>query len=75
MLETVKEIICDYVETDPDEITAESSLRYDINATSFDLMNIAVEIEERYGISLPDSALHRIKTVGDIAELLEKSAV
>ncbi|MBE6772602.1 MAG: acyl carrier protein [Ruminococcaceae bacterium] len=73
MLETVKEIICDYVETDIDEITAESSLRYDIGATSFDLMNIAVEIEERFGLSVPDNALHRIKTVGDIAELLEKA--
>ena len=75
MLETVKEIICNYVETDIDEITAESSLRYDIGATSFDLMNIAVEIEELFGLSVPDNALHRIKTVGDIAELLEKETV
>lgn len=73
MFETVKEIICDYVEVDPDEITPESSLRYDIGATSFDLMNIAVEIEERFGLSVPDNALHRIKTVGDIAELLERA--
>lgn len=73
MLETVKEIICNYVETDIDSITAESTLRYDIGATSFDLMNIAVEIEESFGLSLSDSNLHRIKTVGDIAELLEKA--
>ncbi len=73
MLETVKEIICDYVETDIDSLTAESSLRYDIGATSFDLMNIAVEIEERFGLTVPDSELHLIKTVGDIAELLEKA--
>ncbi len=75
MLETVKEIICEFVETDEDSITAESSLRYDIGATSFDLMNIAVEIEQRFHLSLPNSALHRIKTVGDIAELLEKETV
>ena len=37
------------------------------------LMNIAVEIEESFGLSLSDSNLHRIKTVGDIAELLEKA--
>lgn len=73
MFETVKEIICDYVEVEIDEITPESSLRYDIGATSFDLMNIAVEIEERFGLSVPDNALHRIKTVGDIAALLEKA--
>lgn len=75
MLETVKEIICDYVEVDIDEISEDSSLRYDIGATSFDLMNIAVEIEDRFGISVPNNSLHRIKTVGDIAELLEKASV
>lgn len=73
MLETVKEIICEYVETDLEEITAESSLRYDIGATSFDLMNIAVEIEDRFGLTVADNQLHRIKTVGDIAELLESA--
>lgn len=73
MLETVKEIICEYIEVDIDAITADSSLRYDIGATSFDLMNIAVAIEERFSFSVPDSALPRIKTVGDIAELLEKA--
>lgn len=75
MLETVKEIICNYVETDIDEITAESSLRYDIGASSFDLMNIAVEIEERFGLRVPDNELHKIKTAGDIASLLEKATV
>lgn len=75
MLETVKEIICEYVEVDESAVTAEASLRYDIGATSFDLMNIAVAIEERFNLKVPDSALPRIKTVGDIANLLETSAV
>ena len=73
IFEKLKEIICEYVEVEPDDIKEESSLRYDLGATSFDLMNIAVEIEERFGLSVPDNALHRIKTVGDIAELLEKA--
>lgn len=74
MLETVIEIICDYVEVEAEEITAESSLRYDIGATSFDLMNIAVAIEEQFHLSVPNHLLHRIKTVGDIVDLLEKKA-
>lgn len=73
MLEKITEIIYDYVEVECDEITAESSLRYDIGATSFDLMNIAVAIEDEYRISVPNNCLHRIKTVGDIVELLENN--
>jgi acyl carrier protein len=73
MFERVKEIICDYVEINEQEITPDSSLRYDIKATSFDLMNIAVAIEEEFGLTVPDSALPRIKTVNDIVNLLENN--
>lgn len=73
MLQEIIEIICEYVEIEPEEITAESSLRNDIGATSFDLMNIAVAIEEAYAVSVPDHILPRIKTVGDIMSLLDKN--
>lgn len=72
IFEAIKEIICEYVETDPDTITESSSLRYDIGASSFDLMNIATAVEEKYKISVSDKALPRIKTVGDIAALLKE---
>ena len=70
MLEILKEIICEYVEIEPEEITADSSLRFDLGASSFDLMNIAVAIEERFKVKMSNSTLPKIKTVGDIAELL-----
>ena len=70
MLEILKEIICEYVEIEPEEITAESSLRFDLGASSFDLMNIAVAIEEKFKVKMSNSTLPKIKTVGDIAELL-----
>ena len=70
MFEILKEIICEYVEVDPDDIKEDSSLRYDLGATSFDLMNIAGAVEERFELSVTDKSLKKIKTVGDIAELL-----
>lgn len=71
MLETVKEIILEYIEVEESEITADASLRYDIGATSFDLMNVAVAIEERFGLTVSDAELTGIKTVGDVVRLLE----
>lgn len=70
IFETLKEIICEYVEVEPDDIKEDSSLRYDLGATSFDLMNIAGAVEEKFEISVTDNSLKKIKTVGDIAELL-----
>lgn len=70
IFETLKEIICEYVEIDPDDIKEDSSLRYDLGASSFDLMNIADAVEKKFKISVNNSSLTKIKTVGDIARLL-----
>lgn len=71
MLKQLIDIICEYVEIEPEEITAASSLRNDVGATSFDLMNIAVEVERSFRIHVPDDRLPLIKTVGDIAALID----
>lgn len=71
MLQEIIDIICEFVETEPEEITEASSLRNDIGASSFDLMNIAVEIEQRWNLRVPDEQLPLIKTVGDIVKLVE----
>lgn len=70
IFETLKEIICEYVEVDPDDVKEDSSLRYDLGATSFDLMNVAGAIEDEFKVSVANASLKKIKTVGDIAELL-----
>ncbi len=74
MLQKIIEIICEYVEVEPDTITPASILRTDIGATSFDLMNIAEEIEQQWHISVPDDRLPTIRTVGDILALLPAQA-
>ena len=70
IIEILKEIICEYVEIEPEEITAESNIRFDLGASSFDLMNIAVAIEEKFKVKMSNAVLPKIKTVGDIATLL-----
>ncbi|MBQ6067717.1 MAG: acyl carrier protein [Clostridia bacterium] len=70
MLDKLKEIICDYVEIEPEAVTESASLRNDIGASSFDLMNIAVAVEREFRVSLPDSKIPTVKTVGDILSLL-----
>ena len=73
MMDRIREIILDYVEAEPEQITESTSLRNDIGASSFDLMNIAMALEEEFGVSLPDSLLPKVKTVGDLVKLIEQS--
>lgn len=70
-LEIIKEIICEYVEVEPDDIKEESSLRYDLGASSFDLMNIGGAIEEKFKVKINASSLTKIKNVGDLVAFLD----
>lgn len=71
MLETIRNIICSYVDIDPDEITENSKIRSDIGLNSFDLVNVAVDLENEYGISVDSKSFGGIKTIGDIMKYIE----
>lgn len=74
MLEEIKEIILEYVDTDENLITPKASLRFDLGASSFDLMNIAVAIENKYKLRIPDSKLPVMKNIGDLLCFIEANA-
>ena len=71
MLETIKEIITMYADIDPDEITLETNLRTDLALNSLVLMNMIVEVEDTYGIEVPESDIMTFDTVGDVVAYLE----
>ena len=71
MLETIRNIICSYVDIDPNEITESSKIRSDIGLNSFDLVNVAVDLENEYGISIDSKSFGGIKTIGDIMKYIE----
>lgn len=73
MLEKMKEIICNCVAVDPDEITPESKLLGDLGLSSLDLVMISVEIEKEFGVEIPDKVYTSIKTVGNLMEYIENN--
>ena len=50
-----------------DHITRDSSLEH-LQVDSLDKVGLSFDVEEAYGISIPDSALSSIRTVGDMAD-------
>ena len=69
----MKEIICNCVAVDPDEITPESKLLGDLGLSSLDLVMISVEIEKEFGVEIPDKVYTSIKTVGNLMEYIENN--
>ncbi len=71
MLETLRNIICSYVDIAPEDITEESKLRSDIGLNSFDMVNVAVDLEGEYGIKIDSKTFGGLKTVGDLMKYIE----
>ncbi len=69
----MKEIICNCVAVDPDEITPDSKLLGDLGLSSLDLVMISVEIEKEFGVEIPDKVYASIKTVGNLMEYIENN--
>lgn len=69
MFEKVVNILRNY--TEAEEITLTSALIDDLGFSSFDLVEIAVEFEEKLQMEIPDGDIKNLFTVGDIVEYLQ----
>lgn len=65
MIDELKEIICEYVEADPDSITENSKFVEDLGFTSYDFMSMVGELEDRYDIEVNERDVIQVKTLGD----------
>lgn len=72
MFEKLKEILNAYFDSDLPEFALETALS-DLGLSSMDLFEVVCLIEERFGVSIPDSMLQKLVTVGDVVEYLEQA--
>lgn len=72
MLETVKRIIAEQMDVDPETITEDTSLVDDLKADSIDAAEMIINIESELDLRIPDEAIMNVRTVGDILNYLTK---
>ena len=72
MLEQLKEIICQYVDVDPEAITEDARFVEDLGFNSYDFMSMVGELEEIYDIEVEEREVVGIRTVGEAIEHIEK---
>ena len=70
----VRSIIVDKLGVDEDSISDESSFTNDLGADSLDTVELIMEFEKEFDLTIPDEDAEKIATVGDaVAYLNEKS--
>lgn len=72
IFEEVVEFLKNYTEFDAGEVSESTQLIADLGLDSIRLIAIAEDSERKYGIFIEDDELMSIKTVGDIANVIEK---
>ena len=70
----VKKIIVDKLGVDEAEVTNEASFTNDLGADSLDTVELIMEFEKEFNISIPDEQAETITTVGQAVSYLEENA-
>ena len=71
VLEKVREILCDQLDVEEEQVTLDASITDDLGADSLDVVDLVMSIEEEFDLEFPDEEVENIKTVGDIAKYIE----
>lgn len=70
----VKSIIVDKLGVEESEVTNEASFTNDLGADSLDTVELIMEFEKEFNLSIPDDQAENIATVGDAITYLEANA-
>lgn len=64
----VRRLVAEHLGVGVEELVPEVSLRDDLAADSLDLVELALALEERFGIGVPEHILDRVRSYGDLVE-------
>ncbi len=66
----VKKIIVDKLGVDETEVSEDASFTNDLGADSLDTVELIMEFEKEFDLSIPDEEAEKIETVGDAINYL-----
>lgn len=71
--ERVTDIVAEQLGVDKEKISRETSFVNDLGADSLDTVELVMELEEEFDISIPDEAAEKIQKVGEAVDYIEKA--
>ena len=74
MFNKLVDIICEYVEVEPENVKPESRFIEDLGFTSFDFMSMLGELEDEFDVEIDQSKAVDIRTVQEAADYLQTLA-
>ena len=72
MLEKIQAMLAEALNKPIEEITPDAKIVHDLGADSLDVVELLSQLEDEYGIIIPDEEVENLVTVADVAAELEK---
>lgn len=73
IIEKLMEIICNGLGLEMDEISLDSDLREDFDADSLDMVDLVMDVEDEFGVEVPEDAMDSLLTVKDVVDFIEEN--
>jgi acyl carrier protein len=70
----VKDIIIDKLGAEEDKITESASFMDDLGADSLDTVELIMELEEEFGLEIPDEEAEKLATVADAVKYIDSNS-
>lgn len=68
IFDTIKDMLVEQLGVDEDDVTMEASFADDLDADSLDLVEVIMEMEDKFGVKISDEEAEKIKTVRQAVE-------
>ncbi len=69
-LSELQSILVEQLGVDASEVVETASFQEDLNADSLDLVEMIMEMEDKFGVKIPDEDAEKIVTVGDAVDYI-----
>ena len=73
VVKKVKDIIVDKLGVEESVVTESANFTNDLGADSLDTVELIMELEKEFGVTIPDSDAEKIQTVGDAIAYIENA--
>lgn len=71
MFEKICEMLAEKFDADASTMTMDTSIKDDLNADSLDIVELMMDLEENFGITISDDEAMQLSTIGDIVKYIE----